>query len=211
MCRLLFVQSEKSVDIGEHLTRFANICKNGQEYQGHGWGCGYIRDGAWKLYKNLSPIWEDDLSKFGASKRLIAHARSAFQNKGIAIENNMPFFDPPFMFVFNGELHGVRIKESGRTGAEKIFNYLRRFDRGDRVRGFGKAIEIIQRRSKYVRAMNIILADENKAYVMSLFNEDPCYFTMHYKKENGQLIICSERYPNESNWQAIRNRTIEVF
>ena len=41
------------------------------------------------------------------------------------------------MFVFNGELRGVRVKADGRIGAEKIFNYVKRFDRGD----LGAALE----------------------------------------------------------------------
>ena len=46
--------------------------------------------------------------------------------KGIKIENNMPFTGGNYVYVFNGELRGVRIKEKGRIGAEKIFNYINR-------------------------------------------------------------------------------------
>ncbi|MCG8607921.1 class II glutamine amidotransferase, partial [bacterium] len=131
MCRLLLVRSQKPFSIREHLIQFSKISENSKEYQGHGWGCAYLHNQEWKLYKNIRPVWEDDLNGFGKTSLLLAHARSAFKNQQIAIENNMPFFNDRFMFIFNGELHGVRIKETGRTGAEKIFNYFRRFDTGD--------------------------------------------------------------------------------
>ena len=43
----------------------------------------------------------------------------------------MPFTNGDRVFIFNGELRGVRVKADGRIGAEKIFNYILRFDKGD--------------------------------------------------------------------------------
>ncbi len=61
---------------------------------------------------------------FPTTKRLIVHARSAFQDKDIVVENNMPFYDDKYIFIFNGELNGVKIKSDGRIGAEKILILL---------------------------------------------------------------------------------------
>jgi len=36
----------------------------------------------------------------------VAHARSAFEDKDIVVENNMPFTDGERVFIFNGELRG---------------------------------------------------------------------------------------------------------
>ena len=35
------------------------------------------------------------------------------------------------------------------------------------------------------------IGDSKKAYVSSLFNEEHDYFTMHYKKSNTGVVICS--------------------
>jgi glutamine amidotransferase len=124
----------------------------------------------------------------------------------------MPFYDDNYVFIFNGELHGVKINAEGRIGAEKIFNFIKRFDKGDMRTALSKGIEIISKRSRYIRAMNIIIGDKQRAYVSSLFNEDEAYFTMHYKKdENGGLVICSQPYEGESGWQKIENNSIGVF
>lgn len=210
MCRLLYVRSKNAFAIGPHLKKLAEISKNSKEYQGHGWGCAYLQKGNWQIYKNIKPIWEDDLDQFERTTQLVAHARSAFQDKDIGLENNMPFYDDKYVFIFNGELRGVKIRESGRIGAEKIFNYVKRFDKGDFRAALTKAIDIIVKRTEYVRAMNIIICDKHQAYVVSIFNEDPDYFTLR-TKHNGVLIICSEPYPGESNWQNISNHSIQVF
>lgn len=214
MCRLLYIDSNTEYEISEHLKKFAEISKNSKEFQGHGWGFAYLENGGWKYYKNINPIWEDDFSKFGKTKRLIAHARSAFQDKDIFVENNMPFYDDKYVFIFNGELSGVKIKEEGRIGAEKIFNFIKRFDKNRMVEALAKGVEVIKKRSTYVRAMNIIIADKNNAYVTSNFNEDAEYFTMFYKKNDNGIIICSEKYYGESEsdgWTKIENNSIGVY
>ena len=221
MCRLLAVKSDKEFDINYHLKKFSQIAKNSKEYQGDGWGCAYLKNGEWQIYKNIKPIWEqvhliDNPEQFGKTTHLIAHARSAFKNHPMKIENNMPFYDGNYVFIFNGELHGVKIKESGNTGAEKIFNYIKRFNGNNILEALKRGTELIKKRAKYIKAMNIIVSDKVCDYVASMFNESPEYFTMYYKYAKNELIICSEKYPGEEadspdNWQKIGNNTIREF
>jgi glutamine amidotransferase len=211
MCRLLAVRAERPFAVTPHLERFAHISRNSKEFQGHGWGCAYKDDhGNWKLYKNIRPIWEHDFAGFPTSTLLVAHARSAFEDRDISVENNMPFFDGQTVYVFNGELRGVRIREQGRIGAEKIFNYIRRFDAGDTLKAIEKAVGIIKKRSKYIRGMNIIMVKGAGIYVSTSFNEDTAYFTMHYK-EGTELTICSEPYPLEPGWQQLANNSLRAW
>lgn len=211
MCRLLLVKSRNEFSIADHLGRFAHISRHSREFQGHGWGCAYLINNEWQIYKNINPIWEDNLEQFGKTTQLLAHARSAFKDEGIQVENNMPFQNGDFIFIFNGELQGVKIKEQGRIGAEKIFNFILRFHQGDLLQTLNKGLEIIKKRTTYFRAINIIMSDKNRVVVSSEFNEDDDYFTMRYKKMDDRLIISSEPYPGESDWQKIPNRTTKVF
>jgi glutamine amidotransferase len=191
---------------------FAFISRNSKEYQGHGWGCAYIDEtGNWQYYKNIRPIWEDRLGQFGKTTFLLAHARSAFQDKDIAVENNMPFHNDRWIFMFNGELHGVRLKEEGKTGARKIFNLIDRSDGRDTKTALKKTIRLIKKRTRHVRALNIIITDKEKLYINNSFLEDPDYFQMYYKKMPGTISICSDPYPKETNWQKMKTDKIEVF
>ena len=211
MCRLLYVKSKNTFAIKDHLAKFADIAKNSKEYQGHGWGCVYLDQGEWKLYKNINPIWEQDFNRFESTTTLIAHARSAFQETNIHTDFNMPFIKGDNVYIFNGELHGVKIKETGKSGAEKIFNYIFRFYQGDIPKAIHKAVNIINKRSRYIKAMNFIIANKKRAYIYSQFHEDPKYFTLHWKKRSDELIISSEMYPGENNWEKIETELIKEF
>lgn len=208
MCRLLYVKNTDEFGIPDYLNKFAEVCRTSKEYQGHGWGCAYLQEGEWRYYKNILPVWEDDLTLFGNTELLIVHARSAFQDKDIFVENNMPFYDDNFVFIFNGELRGVKIKAEGRIGAEKIFNYIKRFYKGDMNEAFVKSTAIIKEKSDYIRAMNIIITDKEKVYVCSFFNEDPEYFTLNKKYEDGGLVVCSAPLDQQNDWEKIPNNFI---
>lgn len=211
MCRLLLVKAETKFSIAAELQRFATSAANSKEFQGHGWGCSYLENGTWQHYKNIKPIWEDDLSQFGESRLLVAHARSAFKDEGIIIENNMPFYDDHYVFIFNGELRGVGIAEQGRIGAEKIFNFIKRFNHGSMLEALARGTEIIRKRSKYIRAMNIIIAEKERCYVASFFNEDPDYFTPHCSRAPGKTIVASDPLPGDEHWEKLPNETVKVI
>jgi len=211
MCRLLAVRSEQPFAPADYLTPFALIAKNSKEYQGHGWGCAWKDvDQKWQLYKNICPVWEDDFHHLPQTTLLIAHARSAFEDRDIIVENNMPFSDGERVFIFNGELRGVRIKEQGRIGAEKIFNFIRRFDDGDTLAALKKGGGLIRQRTRSIRGMNIILARGDEIYLSTFFTGDEDYFTMRYKEEP-QLVICSEAFSSEEGWQSIPNETVRKW
>jgi predicted glutamine amidotransferase len=211
MCRLLVVKAEEEFETRQYLEKFAEISKSSMEFQGHGWGCARLDGDRWKIYRNIRPVWEDSLEGFGKTKLLLAHARSAFQDTGITIENNMPFDDGKHVFIFNGELRGVRIKAEGRIGAEKIFNYIRSFYKGDMRAAIEKAVPVIRKRTRRIRAMNFVIADSDNVYVSSFFNEDPEYFTLRRKAISNGLVLCSEAFSNEKGWINIENEFMGVF
>ena len=207
MCRILYARASRPFSIPSLLEPFAELSRNSSEFQGHGWGCSWRTDDEWRHYHHIDPVWEDDFSRFGETSLLLVHARSAFRDEGIVIENNMPFSDGESVFIFNGELRGVRIKSDGRIGAEKIYNYIRRFDRDDKLAALGKAVGIIKKRSAYVRAMNIILCDGEQSCLSTSYSEDPDYFQMHQKKTEDMHLVCSQPFSNDSGWAAIDNNT----
>ncbi|MBN96226.1 MAG: hypothetical protein CL928_19475, partial [Deltaproteobacteria bacterium] len=181
------------------------------EYQGHGWGCAWLEEGNWQVYRDIRPVWEDDLARFNTTTLLVAHARSAFRDEGIRVENNMPFFDGQQVFIFNGELQGVRIRESGRIGAEKIFNFIKRFDRDGHLPALRKGVDLIEKRTRYVRAMNMIIANRDSSELATVYNENPAYFQMYRNRRDVADIVCSEPYPGETGWRPIDNRTVQTL
>lgn len=211
MCRLLAVKSDKPFPVAKYVAAFAEVAKTSPEYQGHGWGCTYRVGDQWQTYKNIRPIWDDNPHQFGETTLLLAHARSAFRDEGIVVENNMPFSHGNLQFIFNGELRGVRIKADGRIGAEKIFNFVRRFEKNGLTQAVSKGTQIIENRSKYIRALNFMISDGQSIWLNSLFNQDEQYFTMHEKRDGGTTMICSAPFGTQQDWQAIPNRTQRIY
>lgn len=123
----------------------------------------------------------------------------------------MPFSKGDRVFIFNGELRGVRIRAEGRIGAEKIFNTFLKLDKGDLLEAVQRGYKVIDRRTRYVRAMNVILATPNKIHAASLYNEDAEYFDMQISTDNRRLVICSDTYPEVSGWTSFGNSRIESF
>ncbi len=207
MCRILYVRADKAFEIARLLAPFAELSKNSSEYQGHGWGCAWRDGDRWRQHHDIRPIWEDDLGQFGHTSLLLVHARSAFRDEGIVVENNMPFSDGESVFIFNGELRGVRIKSEGRIGAEKIYNYIRRFDKGDKCAATVRAVDIIGKRSAYVRAMNLLLSDGEQSVLSTGYSENPDYFQMHQRRNGDLHLVCSRPFPGERDWSPIENGT----
>lgn len=207
MCRILYARADSAFAIADLLAPFAEMARSSREFQGHGWGCAWRDASGWRQYHDIQPVWEDDLEQFGETRLLLVHARSAFRDEGIVVENNMPFSDGESVFIFNGELRGVRIQSEGRIGAEKIYNYIRRFDRGDLTAATARAVDIIHKRSAYVRAMNIILSNGEQTCLSSSFSEDPEYFQMYRKQDRNLQLVCSQPLDDHPGWQAIANHT----
>lgn len=211
MCRLLMIRANRAFPTADYLKAFALLAKNSMEYQGHGWGLAYRANNQWKLYKNIQPIWEDNLTIFPSTTFLVVHARSAFRDEGIVVENNMPFIYDDLVFIFNGELHGVRITSPGRIGAEKIFNYILRFAHGNVLTALQQSIPIITKRTRYVKAMNILISDAQQIYAATQFQERPAYFTLYHKKIKDMAFVCSDPFPGEKDWRPIAHGTIAAY
>lgn len=211
MCRLLFVKESKEFNPKKYLDSFAEKCRDSKEYQGHGWGMAILQKGDWFIYKNILPIWEDELNKFSNTTMMAVHARSAFEDKNIAVENNMPFINSGKVFIFNGELRGVKLKMDGRIGAEKIFKFIMRFYKGSLEKGVKKASSIIVKRTLKLRAMNFIIVDKSEIVIHSLFNEDENYFTLRKRDDDNTIAVCSEELDLFTNWEKISNNSIEVI
>lgn len=197
--------------MAEYLYSFARIARNSREYQGDGWGCAYLAKGQWQSYRTVQAIWGDDLDQFPPTTLLLAHVRSASACEGLGVEKNMPFQKGGRIFMFNGYLRGVRIKQAGASGAEKLFNLITSFDRGDLTAALRKTSALVHKRSKYVRAMNVIIAEDTAIHLSSRFNEDPDYFTMWRLAREDRLVLCSEVCSDDPGWESVPNGTTSVF
>lgn len=203
MCRFLMMRADAPFDASETFEAFRARCRDSREYQGHGWGASVRRMGQWHRYRSLTPIWEDSTwTPPDETDFLVLHARSAFRDAGIELTNNMPFYRDERIFVFNGELRGVRLRLPGRIGAEKVFRLIDREDQGDLCEAVRAADAILMAKSRYVRALNVALTDGDAIYAGCRYSEAPDYFTLH-TLDGERRAVCSE--PLSTEWEPMRN------
>ena len=103
---------------------------------------------------------------------------------------------------------GCASAEQGRIGAEKVFNYVKRFDRGDMHEALERGLAVIEKRTRYVRAMNMILASPTRVHLSCRFAEDPDYFQLRERDADGVRVVCSDPYPGTSGWTRIDNGAV---
>jgi glutamine amidotransferase len=213
MCRLLAVQADDAVDVAPWMEAFSSACRDSKEYQGHGWGVAWREEEGWRHHRSVEPIWESAFT-IPPTRLALIHARSAFRNEGIVVENNMPFVNDDFAFAFNGELRGVRLSAPGETGAARLDHLLRRFvasGDGDIHASLERLDAVVTRRTEYVRALNLIVSDGQDVLMHSRYSEDPAYFTLHHAAladVQDTRIACSERIrltEVEPHWAGLAN------
>lgn len=217
MCRILVARAEAPVDVRPLVRAFAERCRRSKEFQGHGWGVAWREDGAWRTLRRIEPIWERELPELPPSRLFLVHARSAFRDEGIAVDNNMPFVEGRLAFAFNGELRGVRLRAPGATGAWRLFHLLRRFSTADAdgLAALRRLDTVVAGRTDYVRALNVVTSDGERVWVGTRWSEDPEYFTLWHARTRvaGEVVtlVGSERFDVEdapgTAWLPVPNRT----
>lgn len=222
MCRILAIQGQTPFEATPMIRAFAERCRRSKEFQGDGWGVSWREEGEWRSHHTLLPIWESPLPDFPASTLFLVHARSAFRNERIVVENNMPFVDEGVAFAFNGELRGVRLQAPGDTGAWRLFHLFRRFRAAamdDGKAALRRLDQVVQARTEYVRALNLVVSDGEEVWVNSRFSEDPDYFTLWRTTltRHGRSIhlVSSERFDLRHRaglaWRPLPNGVTETL
>jgi predicted glutamine amidotransferase len=219
MCRILGLQADGPVDAVPWIEAFGRRCRDSQEFQGHGWGMSWQEDGRWQRYRSIRPIWKDRV-ELPSTRLVLVHARSAFRDEGIVVENNMPFLSGELAFAFNGELHGVRLSAPGATGAARLLHLLERFGTaaaGDTLAALARLDALVALRSDYVRALNIVVSDGRAFFINTSYSEDQDYFTLHtasVPSPHGLRMVSSETISTgeiEPQWVSIPNHSTRVL
>ena len=87
---------------------------------------------------------------------------------------------------------------------------MKRFDRGDMHEALERGLAVIEKRTRYVRAMNVIVASATRVHVSCRFAEDSDYFQMRERGAGDTRIICSDRYPGTTGWTRIDNGAVST-
>jgi len=175
---------------------------------GDGWGIVSGKSGKLELYKKEGACWKDP--KFHHYYNVdmdfaILHARRASAGTPVEYSFTHPFEKNGWYFCHNGTINDFRSK--GRSDSEQFFSTIL-----DNLRQHGDAKEAIKRTVNQIKkytALNFILSNKNKAYILVKYGKSPEYYTMKYLQNKKYVIVSSEVLPNfKTEWIKIANDTI---
>jgi len=181
--------------------------KNSKFVHGDGWGIVTGKSGKLECYKKDVACWKD--LKFHSYCNadmdfVVLHARRA--SSGLVNYNfTHPFERNGWYFCHNGTICDFKSKE--RSDSEQFFSLI--LDNLQRHSDAEEAIKNAVNQVKAYTALNFILANDNKTYILVKHRERPEYYTMKYLKNENCVIVSSEVLPNfKGDWRKICNNTI---
>ena len=204
MCRFLIAKSTKPIRPSKILEAFASMAKKGKafdgDWQGDGWGIAWMSDDStWKIYKSLSPIWEEEkkFEDFPETNLFAIHARSAsFPQHKNNLEFNQPYISDSTLFVFNGLLKGVRLpfSVSGTIGTQKIWALLQDELKNKNPKdALNKVKDLLIKHMREIQALNIGMIYGGDLFSVNYFTKLRNYYTLQRFFYKTTDIICSEK------------------
>ena len=180
---------------------------------GDGWGIVVGRFGKLEPYKRAVPCWEDPKYKkyyHVNADFLILHARNATLNTPISYGFTHPFEKGGWFFCHNGTIHDLA-EPRDRSDSERFFELILDAMR-DETEVVG-AIKSALSKIKSFSAINFILANKGKAYVLNKFQKMyPQYYTMKYLATENLVIVSSECLQNfDDAWKELGNDQLAVL
>jgi len=180
---------------------------------GDGWGIVTGRFGKLELYKQAVPCWKDPKYKEYYQVNvdfLILHARRATLNMPISYGFTHPFEKDGWFFCHNGTVYDLTDPKD-RSDSERFFETILNVmkDENEVV----SAIRLAVNKVKSFSAINFILANNRKAYVLNKFQKEyPQYFTMKYFVTENYVIVSSERLQHFGDaWKELGNNNLAVL
>ena len=178
-----------------------------------GWGIVIGRFGKLGSYKKAVSCLEDpkyqEYYQVDADF-LILHARKATPNMSISYGFTHPFQKDGWFFCHNGTIDDLTGQRD--TGdSERFFDMiLAAMNEGTDVIN---AIKVASSEVKRFSAINFILANSSRAYVLNRFQKEyPQYYTMKYRASENYVMVSSERLQNfDGPWKELGNKNLAVL
>ena len=244
MCRMLIAAGD--VNVSELLDAAVAMAKdetslhelNNTEGQGSwlhddGWGIAWLEGEEWKSFKSTKAIFSDpQVAQFMNLKTeyVMIHIRKRMGSE-TAIENTHPFHLKRndvgnFVFCHNGYAGETfsfcqSFVPKGKTDSEQLFYSVLSYMKTE---GIQESLSLALAAAHTTTGSNIILANSDKSFIALKENHYPKYYTMHIGRQQGSVIISSEKLTQftstDFRWQEVsagkiisldhRNLNIEI-
>jgi len=173
-----------------------------------GWGIVVGKSGKIDFYKKAVACWEDPkyLEYYDLNADfLIIHARKASPGVSVNYAFTHPFRKDDWFFCHNGTVKDFVKPDT--SDSEVFFSML--LDKIREKNDVPEAIADVIRQLKEYTALNFILANKRKAYILNKFVLNyPKYYTMKYLVKEDFAIVSSERLEHFEGWSPMGNNVL---
>lgn len=173
-----------------------------------GWGIVVGKSGKLDFYKKAVACWEDKkyLKYYDADADfLLLHARRASPNASVNYAFTHPFKKDDWFFCHNGTVKDF--VKPNKSDSETFFALL--LDKMKEKNNVPEAIEDAIKQLKEYTAINFILANKRKTYVLNKFVPNyQKYYTMKYLATEDFAIVSSECLGHFEGWSLVGNNVL---
>lgn len=173
-----------------------------------GWGIVTCKSGKMDFYKKTVACWEDPkyLEYYDVDADfLLLHARKVSLGAFVSDAFTHPFKKGGWFFCHNGTVKDF--VKPDMSDSETFFKLL--LDKIKEKNTIPEAIEDAIRQLKEYTALNFILANNKRAYVLNKWVLNyPKYYTMKYLEKEDFTIVSSERLEHFEGWSPMGNNVL---
>jgi predicted glutamine amidotransferase len=173
-----------------------------------GWGIVVAKSGKLDFYKKAVACWEDPkyLEYYDVDADfLLLHARKASPSVSVNYAFTHPFRKNGWFFCHNGTAKDF--VKPNKSDSETFFEVL--LNKIKEKNDVPEAIEEAVKQLKEYTAINFILFNKRKTYILNKFVLDyPKYYTMKYLATEDFAIVSSERLGHFEGWSLMGNNVL---
>jgi len=173
-----------------------------------GWGIVVDKSGKLDFYKKAIACWEDPkhLEYYDVDADfLLLHARKISLGASVSDAFTHPFRKDGWFFCHNGTVKDF--VKPNKSDSETFFTML--LEKMKEKNNVQEAIEDAIEQLKEYTALNFILANKRKAYVLNKWILNyPKYYTMKYLAGEDFAIVSSERLKHFEGWSPVGNNVL---
>ncbi|MHA1590329.1 MAG: class II glutamine amidotransferase [Candidatus Njordarchaeales archaeon] len=223
MCRMLLHNASTNVSLSEKaLKGIKEMARNGLSARcgigphGDGFGVAWFLSNGYGIYKNLKPIWEENIPNIPALSHII-HARKKSRGEIDFIDTH-PLQLRDLILAHNGTIYSFNrrptlFKPMGKTDSEVFLCLLAEaYYTGSNIR---KALEYAIESVDMASSLNmfIVSLSEKKIIVINLFSNVPrCpeYYVLWLHRNDEEFYVVSEPIKEMIDWEPLSQSPDEL-
>lgn len=146
-----------------------------------------------------------------ATTLLLAHARKASPEHASlrGTVHAQPLAQDGLFLAHNGTVHtGHAVSEGAGTDSQVLFRWLVRAWRPQTLDRLAQVLPALLDLVRDYTALNLLFTEGTSLWALCLFTQDSEYFTLHWRRGEGEVVVASEPVDDQPGWTPLANGSL---